>query len=60
MAYGYQILPPLDHCWPTGGYWLHNQQFVTVRPTVAFQPIFRLHVSVKCATGGLTVDFCKR
>ena len=55
--------------WPNGiwsadfatvGYWLHVQQFSTVRSMVAFQPIFRLYMSPEFATGGQTVEFCSR
>ena len=52
-VYGQQILPPVGQCWPTGRFWLYNQQFSDVRPTVAFQPIF---MSVEFATGGSLVD----
>ena len=37
-----------------GGFWLYNQQFATVGPTVGFQPIF---ISVEFATDGPLVIF---
>ena len=48
----YNQKPPVGHRWSIGGFWLYNQQFSLVEPTVAFQPIF---MSEEFATGGASV-----